>query len=383
MQDASQIYYTFNGEQLALPTRLKDVRDYSSFLNMHTLAQELDQDDIQELLEHVPGRSLEHLREALEGKGLHETHLQGFQRKMKSGYFTGLREKAEEVEEKLNMSRMKEIYQNLLKTIVAQRSNPVKTEKFVYEEDDSSVESVNDLESVEDMSENSQATETEEELDDFIDEEYNQRVFFRYDYSKIKGQEELLALGEEKIDKKLAMYKITLPTRPKNSEWVDNYRRQEYLRYSNPTKPWVYNCEDGRKVTVAPVAKKISVVTGKPRDHPLLKSERPACVTILTLVRDAAARLPNGVGTRADISELLKESQYINEDLPEEKLSNIVSGALDRLHYMTDACVKYDSEKKLWLYLHSDRNYEHPGWGEDGEDYLDRLPTKRKKRDFE
>jgi nuclear factor related to kappa-B-binding protein len=33
----------------------------------------------------------------------------------------------------------------------------------------------------------------------------------------------------------------------------------------------------------------------------LLKSERPACVTILTLVRDAAARLPNGVGTRADI----------------------------------------------------------------------------------
>ena len=49
--------------------------------------------------------------------------------------------------------------------------------------------------------------------------------------------------------------------------------------------------------------------------------------------------------------------------LPEEKLSNIVSGALDRLHYMTDACVKYDSEKKLWIYLHSDRNYEHPGWG--------------------
>lgn len=117
---------------------------------------------------------------------------------------------------------------------------------------------------------------------------------------------------------------------------------------------------------MAPVAKKLSILTGKPRDHPLLKSERPACVTILTLVRDAAARLPNGVGTRADISELLKESQYVNEDLPEEKLSNIVSGALDRLHYMTDACVKYDSEKKLWIYLHSDRNYEHPGWGEDG-----------------
>jgi hypothetical protein len=54
-------------------------------------------------------------------------------------------------------------------------------------------------------------------MDDFIDEEYNPRVFVRYDYSKIKGQEELLALGEEKIDKKAAMYKITLPARPKNS----------------------------------------------------------------------------------------------------------------------------------------------------------------------
>jgi nuclear factor related to kappa-B-binding protein len=199
----------------------------------------------------------------------------------------------------------------------------------------------------------------------------------------VKCQEELLALGEDKIDKKTAMYKITLPSKPKNNEWVDNYRKQEFQRYSNPTKPWVYSCEDGRKVTVAPVAKKLSVLTGKPRDHPLLKSERPACVTILTLVRDAAARLPNGVGTRADISELLKESQYVNEDLPEEKLSNIVSGALDRLHYMTDACVKYDSEKKLWIYLHSDRNYEHPGWGEDGEDYLDKYPSKKKKRDFE
>ena len=32
-----------------------------------------------------------------------------------------------------------------------------------------------------------------------------------------------------------------------------------------------YTCEDNRKVTVAPVAKKMSVLTGKPRDHPMLK----------------------------------------------------------------------------------------------------------------
>lgn len=157
------------------------------------------------------------------------------------------------------------------------------------------------------MSENSNATETEEEVEQVMDEQFSHQVYFKYDYSKIKNQEELLALGEEKgVDKKLAMYRITLPTRPRNGEWVENYRKQELGRYSNPTKPWIYSCEDGRKVTVAPVAKKISVLTGKPRDHPLLKSERPACVTILTLVRDAAARLPSGVGTRADISELLK-----------------------------------------------------------------------------
>ena len=68
----------------------------------------------------------------------------------------------------------------------------------------------------------------------------------------------------------------------------------------------MYVCQDGRKVPVAPVAKQISVLTGKPRFHAMLKNQRPACVTILTLARDAAARLPNGVGTRADICQLVK-----------------------------------------------------------------------------
>ena len=39
-------------------------------------------------------------------------------------------------------------------------------------------------------------------------------------------------------------------------------------------------------------------MASKPRDHPLLKSDRPPYITILSLVRDAAARLPDGVGTR-------------------------------------------------------------------------------------
>ena len=34
----------------------------------------------------------------------------------------------------------------------------------------------------------------------------------------------------------------------------------------------------------------MSVLSGKPRFHPMLKNERPAFVTILTLARDTAAR---------------------------------------------------------------------------------------------
>ncbi|KAJ1617593.1 hypothetical protein T492DRAFT_893425 [Pavlovales sp. CCMP2436] len=84
-------------------------------------------------------------------------------------------------------------------------------------------------------------------------------------------------------------------------------------------------------------------------EHALLRSDRPSHVTILTLVRDAAARLPDGVGTRADVSELLRDSQFV------------VSGALDRLHYEKDTCVKYEPERKLWIYLHRNRTLDEFG----------------------
>jgi len=81
----------------------------------------------------------------------------------------------------------------------------------------------------------------------------------------------------------------------------------------------------------------------------------------LCLVKDAAAKLPNFEGTRADICELLKESNYVNNDLESDRVSCIVSGALDRLHYMDDPCVKYDLDRKMWIYLHKDRTEEYPG----------------------
>lgn len=38
-----------------------------------------------------------------------------------------------------------------------------------------------------------------------------------------------------------------------------------------------------------------------------------------------------------------------------------MSGALDRLHYEKDPCVKFDSTRKNWIYLHGDRSAEEMG----------------------
>lgn len=133
---------------------------------------------------------------------------------------------------------------------------------------------------------------------------------------------------------------------------VPSFHEQEAERYSIPTQSFIYRLPNGEARYVAPVCKKAMDVNVRPRDHFLLLPDRPCAVTILGLVRDAAAKLPQGFGTRSAICELLKESQFINQNVDDEKMSSVVSGALDRLHYETDPCVRYDSGRKLWIYLH-------------------------------
>ena len=102
----------------------------------------------------------------------------------------------------------------------------------------------------------------------------------------------------------------------------------------------------------------------------MLDPTRPAGVTILTLVRDAASRLPAGEGSRADIVTLLQvatptlhfsiyyesqDSQYLAPATDPGSLTTMVSGALDRLQNEVDPCVKYDSARKVWTYLHHHR----------------------------
>ena len=83
---------------------------------------------------------------------------------------------------------------------------------------------------------------------------------------------------------------------------------------------------------------------------------------MLAVVRDAAARLPDNVGTRSDVVTLLKDSQYIRKDVSDPAFTSAVSGSLDRLSAEKDPCVRYDCHYKLWVYLHSGRPIESPKW---------------------
>ena len=162
--------------------------------------------------------------------------------------------------------------------------------------------------------------------------------------------------------KNIKKNKIQITIKPRTKEEVQNFRKQEKLRYQKPLQPWEYTLSKGNIAIVAPLFNSSKAITSKARDHELLKAERPPYITLLALVRDAAARLEDGVGTRLDICDLLKDSQYINENIADSKINSIVSGALDRLHYQKDPCVKYDSHHKLWIYLHRNRSLNYPGW---------------------
>ena len=170
--------------------------------------------------------------------------------------------------------------------------------------------------------------------------------------------------------KDLNIHKNQLTIKMPSLDWIENYRRQETERYKNPTLPWSFQLEDGSFTIVAPVNKKVTSSNTKPRDHQCLKPDRPGYLTLLSLTRDAAARLPDGVGTRADICQLVRDSQFIVESASDTQISNLVSGALDRLHYEKDPCVKYDTDRKLWMYLHKGRGLDYFSWKSD-------LPVKR------
>ncbi|KAM7362929.1 uncharacterized protein ACRADG_000035 isoform 1-T2 [Cochliomyia hominivorax] len=154
-------------------------------------------------------------------------------------------------------------------------------------------------------------------------------------------------------------YPTNWTVRAATLEETAEFQRQERERFEQPHKAYTYRMH-GYESVVGPVKGIYTplLALSKARGHSMMVGDRPNFVTILTLVRDATARLPNGEGTRAEISELLKCSQYINRDASENVLQTIVSGALDRMHTEHDPCVRYDPKRKIWIYLHRNRTEE-------------------------
>ncbi|XP_048588629.1 nuclear factor related to kappa-B-binding protein isoform X3 [Nematostella vectensis] len=182
------------------------------------------------------------------------------------------------------------------------------------------------------------------------------------DWLQVKDQlsiKKTTSEGGSSVNAPEARVKTDYVVRPSTNSEREIFRAQEAKRYINPHLAYTFVMH-GFESIVGPVKGVFSKETNlnKAREHSLLISNRPPFVTILTLVRDAAARLPNGEGTRAEVCELLKDSQFLNMDATDAQIHTVVSGALDRLHYEKDPCVKYDSNRKVWIYLHRNRTEE-------------------------
>jgi len=163
--------------------------------------------------------------------------------------------------------------------------------------------------------------------------------------------------------------------RPSTQQEKIRFQDEERQRYANPSQVFQWT-GTGYTAIVGPVKGANSTV--RPKNHIMLVPDRPPSVTILTLVRDAVSRLPNGEGTRTDIVELLKDSQYLCQNIDAGSLTTTVSGALDRLQNETDAPVKYDSNRKIWIYLHRARSVED--FQRLTQDLITKQPRQRQKR---
>lgn len=134
--------------------------------------------------------------------------------------------------------------------------------------------------------------------------------------------------------------------RAERVEEVATFRVQEKQRYECPSSPYTYRLH-GYEATVGPVMGVYAQVLNKGLN--LLIADRPPCVTLISLVRDAIARLPNGEGTKAHVCELMKASQYI---VPGCVLHVIVNTVVERLQRDADRCVHFDQRRKLLIYMH-------------------------------
>ncbi|CAH8662496.1 unnamed protein product [Heterobilharzia americana] len=169
----------------------------------------------------------------------------------------------------------------------------------------------------------------------------------------------------------------TLPNQMETStlykEEKADFQSQEAERFSHPWLPFVYHIQDYYAVVgplrSAPSALNHELISlnscrnwsghSKARDHPLLRLDRPMFVSLSEIVRDAVACLPNGEGTRADITVLVQNSGFLLPNTNPRQLQQCVSSALDRLQGETsDPSVYFNSDRRMWIYRHRNRSVE-------------------------
>lgn len=373
--------FKVQGKTLALPKQFEHI-DLSEILTVDVWSDLLTDKERQELIKLLPDNKVnETLEDLLTHQIFHISNpIQQLSEQLRKGFFssthkrtsnklkahwddflynytTGLREELPQAISNLNYSHMAN--SNIRKSLVYHR----------FSSDSSSDESAYSANFENCHSGDSTILDEEEEAIYELNER-NKRGEDEEKELELKRAGNIDWVKYSSRFKDLNIHKNQLTIKMSSMDWIDSYRKQETERYKNPTQPWSYQLEDNTFTVVAPVSKKIASGNIKPRDHQCLKSDRPGYLTLLSLTRDAAARLPDGVGTRADICQLVRDSQYIVESASDTQVSNLVSGALDRLHYEKDPCVKYDTDRKLWLYLHKGRGLDFYSWKSD-------LPIKR------
>lgn len=139
------------------------------------------------------------------------------------------------------------------------------------------------------------------------------------------------------------------PLSPGRLAYRSALHAEEARRYAAPEEPFLYTAIDGASVPVCPLRNRDGRGVWKPREHVLLRHGRPPAVSVLSLVRDALARVPEGKGTKADVVALVRDSQWCvsaDEGVPDTILLTAVGGALDRLASETDPCAAFDRRAK-------------------------------------
>eukprot|EP01122_Echinamoeba_exundans_P016049 TRINITY_DN801_c0_g1_i1.p1 TRINITY_DN801_c0_g1~~TRINITY_DN801_c0_g1_i1.p1 ORF type:complete len:1821 (-),score=253.73 TRINITY_DN801_c0_g1_i1:3645-9107(-) len=153
------------------------------------------------------------------------------------------------------------------------------------------------------------------------------------------------------------LYDVGTPKQPEAASYSSSQKvelhQQEQERFSHPDFAFEYRLSDCVPVCVGPIDN-VASVTMK-TSH--LVMDRPPAAKVTSVVADAAARLPGGVGSRADVERLLLESRYAGSELRNnaDLVRSTVTGALDRMSRIEDPPVKFCREVKLWVYRYRQR----------------------------